>query len=291
MKKIFVGFMCIFLFNLATSQTREKDSTTIVEYEEMPVDTNIKPNPLSKKGQMFVFWGWNRAGFSKSDIRFKGADYDFTLHNVVAHDRPSEISMAYIDPGRISIPQFNFRFGYFIKDNLALVIAQDHMKYVMDQDQTVDFSGYVTNPTYAAMIENGQIDLTDGEFVKFEHTDGLNYINLGLEKYNSLLDHKKFDISWAYGGGAGILFPRSNVTLMQNERSDRFHVAGFGLDARANMNLVFWNHWMARVEGKFGYINMPDIKTTLNNKPDKAMQDFVFYQINFGIGYTFNTKK
>jgi hypothetical protein len=36
---------------------------------------------------------------------------------------------------------------------------------------------------------------------------------------------------------------------------------------------------------------MPDIKTTLNNKPDKASQDFVYGELDFGIGYTFNTKK
>lgn len=276
MKKVFAGFLITLLgLNFGFAQELYKG----------------KPNPLSKKGQMFVFWGWNRAAFSKSDIGFKGDGYNFTLHDVTAQDRPSEINMAYIDPGQVSKPQFNFRLGYFIKDNVALVIAQDHMKYVMDQNQTVDITGYITNPTYAAMIENGQIDLSDGDFLKFEHTDGLNYINLGLEKYNSILDHKKFDITWAYGGGAGVLFPRSNVTLMENERSDRFHVAGFGLDARANLNLVFWNHWMLRVEGKYGYINMPDIKTTLNNKPDKAWQDFTFYQINFGIGYTFNTGK
>ena len=29
----------------------------------------------------------------------------------------------------------------------------------------------------------------------------------------------------------------------------------------------------------------------LNNNPDKAMQDFLYAQINAGIGYTFNTKK
>jgi hypothetical protein len=29
---------------------------------------------------------------------------------------------------------------------------------------------------------------------------------------------------------------------------------------------------MLRVEGKAGYINMWDIKTTLNNKPDKAVR-------------------
>lgn len=249
------------------------------------------PDPLTKKGQMFVFWGWNRTCFSKSDIHFKGADYNFALSNVVAHDRPSDLSWDYINPGEVSIPQFNFRLGYFIKDNLAVVLAHDHMKYVMDQNQTVDFSGYIANPTYATMINNGTIDLSDSKFLQYEHTDGLNYINLGLEKYKNILNHKKFDIAWAYGGGLGVLFPRSNVTLMQYPRSDRFHIAGFGLDARTSLNLIFWNHWMARVEGKYGYINMPDVKTTLNNQPNKAWQDFTFYQINFGVGYTFNTKK
>jgi hypothetical protein len=243
-----------------------------------------------KKGTMFVFWGWNRAGFSKSDIHFKGNGYDFTLNNVVAHDRPSELSMAYIDPSRLSIPQFNFRFAYFLKDNLALVVAQDHMKYVMDQNQKVSINGHISDPVYAGMIHNGQVDMTDEQFLTFEHTDGLNYINAGLEKYKNILSKKNFDIFWAYGGGIGALMPKSNVKLFGNERSDRYHLAGFGLDARANIDLIFWDHLMARVEGKFGYINMPDIKTTLNNKPDKASQDFVFYQVNFGIGYVFNRK-
>ena len=243
-----------------------------------------------KKGTMFVFWGWNRAGFSNSDIRFKGNGYDFMLQNVKAQDRPSPLSWDYVNPGQLSTPQFNFRLAYFLKDNVALVVGTDHMKYVMDQNQTAKFSGNISDPTYAAMVQNGQVDLTNAEFLTFEHTDGLNYVNAGVEKYKNLLTKKNFDIFWAYGAGAGVLFPKSNVKLFGNERSDRFHVAGFGLDARANINLVFWNHWMARVEGKFGYINMPDIKTTLNNKPDKASQDFVFYQVNFGIGYVFNRK-
>lgn len=283
MKKFFeVALMFIGILGFAQNIDSVKVDTQIVK--------NTDVNKNFRKNTMFVFWGWNRAGFSKSDIHFKGADYDFVIYDVVAHDRPSELSMDYINPGQISKPQFNFRFGYFVKDNLALVIAQDHMKYVMDQDQTVDFSGHITNPTYAAMVHNGKIDMSDEKFLKFEHTDGLNYLNLGIEKYRNIYSKKNFDIAWAYGGGIGLLFPRSNVTLMQFPRSDRFHVAGFGLDTRTNINFIFWNHWMARVEGKFGYINMPDIKTTLNNKPDKAWQDFTFYQVNFGIGYTFNKK-
>ena len=290
MKKFFQVFVFVFVgLSFIFGQKAVKDSTVIVEIEEISQPVG-RPISVTKKGKMFVFWGWNRAGFTNSDIRFKGAGYDFTLENVVAHDRPSPLSLDYINPGKVSIPQFNFRLGYFIKDNLALVIGQDHMKYVMDQDQTVGFKGNISDPVYAAMVQNGQVNLEDEQFLTFEHTDGLNYVNLGLEKYQTLLSKEKVDVTWAYGGGAGVMFPKSNVKLFGNERSDRFHVAGFGLDLRTNINAIFWKHWMARVEGKFGYINMPDIKTTLNNKPDKASQDFVFYQINFGIGYTFNTR-
>ncbi|SEM45702.1 hypothetical protein SAMN05421856_103342 [Chryseobacterium taichungense] len=287
MNKILKTFFVLIIgSNLVLGQKIKEDSLI----ESGSVDLLLIDKSTFKKGTMFAFWGWNRAGFSDSDIRFKGNGYDFTLQNVTAHDRPSELTWDYINPGQVSKPQFNFRFGYFFKDDLALVVGTDHMKFVMDQDQTAKFTGNISDPTYASMVQNGQVDLSSGEFLTFEHTDGLNYVNAGVEKYKNILTKKNFDVFWAYGAGAGVLLPKSNVKLFGNERSDRFHVAGFGLDARANINLVFWNHWMARVEGKFGYINMPDIKTTLNNKPDKASQDFVFYQINFGIGYVFNRK-
>ena len=252
---------------------------------------SVEKKSFTEKGTMFFFWGWNRAGFTTSDIHFKGNGYDFTLHNVTAHDRPSALSWDYVDPKAWSKPQFNLRLGYFIKDNLAIVFATDHMKYVMDQDQTAEITGSITDPTYSSMVQNGKINLTDERFLTFEHTDGLNYVNVGVEKYQSLLNNEKVDILWSYGAGAGVMFPKSNVKLFGNERSDRFHVAGFGTDLRTNINFIFWERWMARVEGKVGYINLPDVKTTLNNKPDKASHDFYFGQINFGIGYVFNLKK
>ncbi len=279
MKKFFKIFLIFFVGSFVFGQNSNDENTEIGSKK-----------PFGKKGTMFVFWGWNRAAFSKSDIHFKGNGYDFVLHNVVAHDRPSDLSWDYINPKEVSIPQFNFRYGYFIKDNLAIVIAQDHMKYVMDQNQTVDFTGNISDPTYANMVQNGKINLADEKFLTFEHTDGLNYVNAGVEKYKNISSKEKVEILWAYGGGLGVMFPKSNVKLFGNERSDRFHVAGFGADVRTNINFIFWKRLMARVEAKFGYINMPDVKTTLNNKPDKASHDFVFGQINFGVGYVFNIK-
>lgn len=271
---------------------QKKDSLTVENNADLfKAPVYKKPEPLSKKGQMFVFYGWNRAAFSNSDIRFKGNGYDFQLNNVTAQDRPTKFGLVYFDPSWFTVTQYNFRIGYFIKDNLALVLGIDHMKYVMDQDQTVNFKGHISDPEYAAMVQNGQVNLADEKFLTFEHTDGLNYENLGLEKYQSIINKKNVDLVWSYGAGIGVMFPKSNVKLFGNERSDRFHVAGMGTDVRASLNLVLWNHVMIRVEGKAGYINMWDIKTTLNNKPDKAQQDFVFGQLMAGIGYTFNTKK
>ena len=279
MKKFFKIFLLFFVGSFVFGQNSNDENTEIGSKK-----------PFGKKGTMFVFWGWNRAAFSKSDIHFKGNGYDFVLHNVVAHDRPSDLSWDYINPKEVSIPQFNFRYGYFIKDNLAIVIAQDHMKYVMDQNQTVDITGNISDPVYANMVQNGKINLADEKFLTFEHTDGLNYVYAGVEKYKNISSKEKVEILWAYGGGLGVMFPKSNVKLFGNERSDRFHVAGFGADVRTNINFIFWKRLMARVEAKFGYINMPDVKTTLNNKPDKASHDFVFGQINFGVGYVFNIK-
>lgn len=247
--------------------------------------------PFSK-GSVMVFWGWNRAAYTKSDIHFRGNGYNFQLEDVVAHDRQTPFrANIYFNPGKITIPQVNYRITYFPKNNLGITLGMDHMKYVMDQNQSVAFSGKINDPVYAAKVKNGNVDLSDGTFLQFEHTDGLNYVNIGAQEYKQLLNKKNIDIFWSYGGGVGALIPKSNVTLMGNERSDRFHLAGFGADLRTAVSMIIWRHIVTQIEGKYGYINMPDVKTTLNNKPDKANQDFAYGQVDFGIGYTFNTRK
>ena len=65
MKKFFVLAVLFLGTSLGFSQSLDSN-TDIVE----------KPTPLTKKGQMFVFFGWNRAAFSNSDIRFSGNGYN-----------------------------------------------------------------------------------------------------------------------------------------------------------------------------------------------------------------------
>ena len=48
---------------------------------------------VSNKGKFFVYWGWNWASYTDSNIRFKGDNYDFTLQNVKAYDTPSKFTL------------------------------------------------------------------------------------------------------------------------------------------------------------------------------------------------------
>ena len=82
------------------------------------------------KGKIFIAFGGNRDYFTKSDIHFKGNNFDFTINDAEAHDKPKGWHIDYINPTRFTIPQTNMRFGYFISDHYAVSLSIDHMKYI-----------------------------------------------------------------------------------------------------------------------------------------------------------------
>ena len=78
----------------------------------------------------------------------------------------------------------------------------------------------------------------DSTFLKFEHTDGLNYINLDLRRQHEISAFKNVSINLIEGIGGGVIIPKSNVTLINNERYDEFHFAGFGLNGIFGLNVT-----------------------------------------------------
>lgn len=253
-------------------------------------------NPLkyteSNKGKFFVYWGGNRESYSDSDIRFKGADYDFTIYNVEAHDKPKGWHVDYINPSKMTIPQTNFRMGYFITDKYNISLGVDHMKYVMSQNRRVKYSGYYPNQgTYNENPTADELTL-DENFLTFEHTDGLNYINTEISRFEDISklfkiqNTDKFQVNLQGGIGGGILYPKTNAKLLGKERHDDFHVSGYGVSAKAGINLTFFKHFFIMYDIKGGYINMNDIRTTAEST-DTAQQDFFFFQKTIALGGIF----
>lgn len=244
------------------------------------------------KGRLYFYWGWNRAMYTKSEIHFTGNNYDFTLHKVIAKDRQSPIeARTYLNLSRLTIPQYNFRIGYFIKSNYNISFGIDHMKYVVQQNQTVKISGNIagTGTQYDGTYDNNDVIIRDG-FLKYEHTDGLNYLNFDFRRFDRIFDWNKVQIHFTEGVGVGGLYPRSDVTLINNERNDKFHLAGYGMNVMAGLNIEFYKHFFIQSEFKTGFINLPDVHTT-NSEFDKARQHFFFSQVNILFGATFSLSK
>lgn len=237
------------------------------------------------KGKFFFYWGWNHASFTKSNITFKGKDYDFSLKDVIAKDRQSPFSLdLYLNPSKMTIPQYNFRVGYFIKDNWAISLGTDHMKYVVQANQLVEVNGAIENAdiNYDGIYENDFISLT-ADFLQLEHTDGLNYIHTELKRFDTILDFGKIAINVSEGIGIGVLLPRTNTVLLGRERHDAFHLSGYGVSAAIALNISFFDRFFINSAWKYGYINMPNIRTT-DTPIDTASQVFFFTQYNLTFG-------
>ncbi len=248
----------------------------------------------SNKGKFFISWGGNRESFSKSDIRFKGIDYDFTIRDVSAKDKPKGWHIDYINPTKITIPQTNFKIGYFISDKYVISLGVDHMKYVMEDNRNKVIDGYINLPNnelgsqYNGNYNNEEFFVSE-DFLVFEHTNGLNFVYLEFSRFDdissifNIQNTDKFQLNITEGLGAGILYPKTNTTLLQKDRYDEFHLAGYGISLNAGLNFTFFKHFFMQLDLRGGYINMPNIRTT-SNTAESASQHFLYLQrvISFG---------
>lgn len=269
--------------------------SSFVGFSQNAEDVTPEKYTAHNKGKFFFAFGGNRDGFSKSDIHFTGNGFDFTVENAVAVDKPKGWHVDYINPARMTIPQTNMKFGYFISDHYSVSLNIDHMKYVFAQNQTANVTGTINLPVsepgsvYNGTYNNTPIDFTDGTFLKFEHTNGLNYVNTEVARHDDIShifrigNTDKFQISLTEGAQVGFLYPRTDATVLGEKRHDDFHVAGYGISAKAGLNFTFFKYFFLQTELKGGYINMPDIEIS-DDKSQKASQHFTFIEsiIEFG---------
>lgn len=244
------------------------------------------------KGKFYISWGGNRDSYTKSDVTYTGDNYHFTVENMDAHDKPKGWNIDYINPVRMTIPQTNFRLGYYVSDHYSVSVGWDHMKYVMTEDQVAKVNGYInTGEGFDGVYEHAPTVMSK-DFLTYEHTDGLNYVNAEFARHDDVsklltignTDLVQFNLS--EGLGAGVLYPKTNTKLMGRERHDEFHISGYGVSAKAALNITFLKYFYVQGELKGGYINMNDIRTTYNGN-DRASQEFFFLQRIIEVGAIF----
>ncbi len=250
----------------------------------------------SRKGRLYLSWGYNRSGYTASDIRFTGPNYDFTLHGVTAKDRPTKFDLnTYLNPTNATIPQYEFRVSYFISERTSLSFGISHLKYVVTQGQGTNISGYINSA--ASQTFSGNYDFEpftiDSRFLRFEHTNGLNYESVEIETLFPVLENprKTHGLYLTTAVGLGVVTPKSDVTLFNARRENVIHLAGYGVNGKFGLRFEFLNKFFIKGFANFGYINLPSILTRSGDGGDRASQHFYFIEGSAILGvsvYTFD---
>ena len=205
------------------------------------------------KGTIYFSWGYNRDYFTKSDIHFKDSgsgDYNFTLYDLKAKDRSGLKDLL---KTTIAIPQYVYRLGYYFnnKKDLGIEINFDHAKYVVVNNQAAHLKGTIHGIYYDldTIVSNG--------LLRFEHTNGANFLMINLLKRQNLLvsANKKHWLSAIVKPGAGIVIPKTDVAILGDHLDNKFHIAGYIVGAEAGLHYDLYKHAFIEFIGKGTFAN------------------------------------
>lgn len=247
-----------------------------------------------KKGSFYVYWGYNRSHYSKTNLHFNGPDYDITFYDIVGTDRPTKFGWIYINPSTITIPQYNFRLGYFLTNRFTLSFGIDHMKYVVTRNQATTISG-VISPNISSKYEGSYLNvpiLLEPDLLIFEHTDGFNLVSLDVEYLQpiKLNLHKKLSLNWNIGIGGIWIATKTNVKVLNDGLDNDFHTAGYTLIGKTGPRIEFKNRLFLLGEIKGGYASLPSVLIK-NAEPKLGDHNLLFLEYYFAFGVNFKFKK
>ena len=286
---------------------REMRERSQADLEEIVGVTSEDMVPLSAqvdKGKIYVMWGYHRGQHSRSDVTFKTPDGTFTMHNVMGVDRPSTALSSYLDPTKITQPQYNIRFGYMITKKIAIEVGTDHMKWVMDMSENYEITGNYDRPFWLGNVSYTLEELKAAGYnppIHLEHTDGYNYVNAGVVYYQNLFTslNKRWSVDAGAGAGGGMLVTKTNIYIADEydgsvrHNDNNFQIAGWGAHADGRLRLSYSTKdgkrifLMGTVRGVYGKVNnapfLDNYGGTIEHSGIRSVQTGIMGGVSFPI--------
>ncbi|MEO6406755.1 MAG: hypothetical protein ABIY51_04160 [Ferruginibacter sp.] len=229
---------------------------------------------------MYVQWGYNTEWYTNSNIHFKMSNgNNFILHHAMAHDKP-DLDAIGKKPLEISIPQYNYRVGFYInkKHSKSIELNFDHPKYVVTEGQKVHVTG-----TIDKVAVDGDSVLDFRTFLHLEHTDGANWFHINYVQQHTLLNTKKTQrqlINLIWKAGAGINVPRTDFTWRGDRLNNHFHVAGYNFGAEAGVRIYPTKHLFFEFTSKTGFVRyMNALANTTHETGNRVTHSFGYIEL------------
>jgi hypothetical protein len=248
-----------------------------------------------KAGTLYGYWGYNRSAYTKSNLHVVGPGFDLTLKGAKAYDNPYPVGLSYFSPSKITIPQFNGRLGYMIKNSIGISLGTEHMKYLFADHNKVKLNGFV-NPgvdtVWSGNYDNQEV-ITDRRHFHYENSNGLNYINVQMTKFKNLYTPRNnnwFKATAQFGVGTGILFVYNDFKFAGSYDVSNPSVSGWGISAHGAVRLEFWNHFFLQADLQTGWNLQTHVRLKRNDRNWYAKQNYFYGMAGTYVGFLFYLK-
>ncbi len=201
-------------------------------------------------GSVYLNWSYNRDWYTKSDIRFRNSksdDYDFTFHDAVAHDHASMSD--FWKPSNLTVPQYDLTVGYMLHDkhDLGIEVSWNHLKYVVDDFQTMRVSGQIRGYKF------DRDTLVTPDFVHLQHTNGNNYLMVNLVKRWGLRAGRHVALSAVGKVGGGPMISYTISSIFTSHAEGPFHYEGWVAGASGGLRLELYKYFFLSTDMQGAY--------------------------------------
>ncbi len=272
--KFVLSFFCLFLVFSSNAQYKGR-----------------KHRVSSDAGAIFLSYGLNRAGYTRSKAHFEGIGYNFDLTSVYGKDSPNQYY------GN----QFNLKLGYYYLDNISITFSFDHMEYQIRDKGFTKLTGQTTftsdnyiyfnqDQSYYHGVWNLVPIFPDPDYFDYSYTGGINLMHVDITRTNELFRKgraRQFIVNSYYGAGFGLIQSSLNFVYNQERFLNVNSLSGYSLLATAGMRVEFFRKMYFYINSNIGILHQVRAKAKRTDSNALVRQLMAYAQIDAGIGLLF----
>jgi hypothetical protein len=247
----------------------------------VPLCSLAQKTKAERKGEFYFSWGYNKEWYTHSDVKVSqpSLNSNYTLQNVHSHDHIGWDEGLLSIP--ISIPQYNYRLGYFFnrKKGLAFEINFDHTKHIITDRQYIKLSGVVNGRQMDSVI-----NFSEPNGFYYYLNNGANFLLFNIVKRWNWQENKSgnFKLDALAKAGIGPLIPHVQNSFFGKANDPGFQIGGWNMGVEAGVRATFFKHVFLEFTNKVDYARYSNLKVYEGT----AKQAFGTYELILTLGYT-----
>jgi hypothetical protein len=238
-----------------------------------------------RKGEFYFSWGYNKEYYTQTNVSISqpALNNNFTFKNTQLVDHPGWDEALLTKA--ISIPQYNYRIGYFLdKDKgIAIEINFDHTKALFKDNQTVHMVGtYNGRPVDSSFVFSKTGTGTSQNYYYLNNGANFLLFNIVKRKKFENISNSFIDIDGLAKVGIGPLIPHVENCLFGQKNNQLFQFGGWNTGVEYALRSTFKKSLYLEFAGKLDYAYYYN----LDVYQGKAKQGFGTLEFILNLGYT-----